>query len=733
MPARAALVALVAAAAAGVWPLLRIGAQSGRQGPSGEPAVPADVAERLVPTRHPELPEHASQFWLVPDGHVARPRGAADGGDGPISTFARGLSLVDNGEYARALPLLAAAPLAATSLSGYARYYSALAELRLDRVEQAASTLDALLETMPGGYLHEAASMARADAAGRLGDHARALDLLEPLASGFRVSVPAILLRAADAAVAAVRLERAVALYRRLYYDHPLSEEAKTAAEALARLATGDAWTPARVENEQRRAERLFSAGRWTEARDAFDRVRELGGSDRELVALRLAQCDYRLGRFAAARDGLATHLTSVGRGGEARYFHALAIRSLGDAARYVSLTRALVHDLPGTRWAEEALNELASHYIRQDEVDPADRTFRELRAAFPEGRYAERAAWKVGWRAYRDGRFGEAASVFEQAAAAFPRADTRPAWLYWSGRARQRAGDEPGSAARYRLAVADYGTSYYGRLARGRLNGDAARLDRPRGEPPRAPAGLPVSLIQQLIAVGRHQDADRELQYAGQASGSTPVTRATLAWLRHQQGLDTTGRERFDLLRDAITLMKSAYPQYLTDAGTELPREILTVVFPLDYGPLIRKEAAARGLDPWLVAALVSQESTFTADVLSPANAVGLMQVLPETGQRYARRLDMRFGPDTLTRPEANVRIGTTYLRELMDRFDHAHLAVAGYNAGEHRVDRWIAERPGLPQDEFIDDIPFPETQNYVKKVLGMREEYRRIYEIND
>ena len=72
---------------------------------------------------------------------------------------------------------------------------------------------------------------------------------------------------------------------------------------------------------------------------------------------------------------------------------------------------------------------------------------------------------------------------------------------------------------------------------------------------------------------------------------------------------------------------------------------------------------------------------------------------------------------------------MGTAYLADTVKEFGELHFALASYNAGERSVRRWIAERPGLAIDEFVDDIPFPETQNYVKKVLGMAEDYRRLY----
>ena len=81
------------------------------------------------------------------------------------------------------------------------------------------------------------------------------------------------------------------------------------------------------------------------------------------------------------------------------------------------------------------------------------------------------------------------------------------------------------------------------------------------------------------------------------------------------------------------------------------------------------------------------------------------------------------------LTNGETNIRLGTLYFKRLIQQFGGTYYALASYNAGENRVVRWKAERPGMDEDEFIDDIPFPETQNYVKRILGTAEDYRRLY----
>jgi soluble lytic murein transglycosylase len=232
--------------------------------------------------------------------------------------------------------------------------------------------------------------------------------------------------------------------------------------------------------------------------------------------------------------------------------------------------------------------------------------------------------------------------------------------------------------------------------------------------EPPTA------GTIRLLLAAGLYDDALNELRFAQRAYGTSRAIDATIAWVYNRQGD----------LRRAISAMRRAYPQHLTSDGHEVPREILEIIFPLTYWESIRKHSAARGLDPYLIAALIAQESTFDPGIRSAANAWGLMQIVPATGRRLARSLGIRrFTTAMLTNPETNLRLGTLYFSRLVEQFGGTHYALASYNAGESRVVRWKAERPGLDQDEFIDDIPFPETQNYVKRILGTAADYRYLY----
>ena len=406
-------------------------------------------------------------------------------------------------------------------------------------------------------------------------------------------------------------------------------------------------------------------------------------------------------------------------------FFYAVSSRELGETGEYLQTVRRLAQDFGDQTWAEEALNNLATYYILQNDDEQADATFREMFEKFPSGHYGERAAWKIGWWAYKNGQYADTVRAFELGASNFPRSDYRPSWLYWSARSYQALGNTAAADARFALVANDYLNTYYGRIAVKHLEGRAsvrAAAEPTGADAPAFPPPPPnAATVRALLALELYDQALDELRYAQRNWGDSSPIQATLGWIYHQRGD----------LRAGINAIKRAYPQYMAAGGERLPPAILKVLFPVDYWALIRKYSSERNLDPYMIAALIAQESTFTADVRSSANAYGLMQILPSTGRQYARALKLpkRFSISMLTTAETNIKMGTAYFADLIRQFGGAHYALATYNAGPNRVARWISERPGVDREEFIDDIPFPETQGYVKKILGTAEDYRRLY----
>ncbi len=677
------------------------------------------VPVRLSPTPHPPVPADLSAMWFAPHGPSTLSPVLVD--------FVRGVRLLEEHDNAAAaLSLVSASALGKTPLADYARYYQGLALFKLERFAAADGVFAELSAKAIEGHLPEDAAFRQAEVREANEDFKGAVVIYEALLNRKLAQPHVAWLRLGLAADEAGLPMRSVQALQRVYYDYPTTAEADRASAELDKQDVDlDA---ALVPSELARAEALFKARRWTHAKASYELAKPfVTGADRARLDVRLAACEISIGRYREGRDALEPLLEGP-FADEANFHYINAGRGLKLKEEHEKLSRAFVAAYPKSPFADEVLNNLASAHIIDDEDGKADVVFREIIERYPTGRFAERAAWKSGWWAYRDGRFDEAIRLFDGGSTQFPRSDYRPSWLYWSGRAAQNLGDVETGVARLRLTATDYHNSYYGRLALTRLA--LARLAGGRGgavtpKLPRDPAAaLPTvptaDRIALLLATGLNREAMGELQYAQRIWGDSPRLQATIA-LTHK---------RLGNVRAGINAMKRAYPQYLAAGGETLPSEILQVIFPVDFWDLLQRHAAAHGLDPYLVAALVAQESNFDPLVRSHADAVGLMQILPSTGRGYARKLGVRpFSAARLTEAEVNVRIGTQIFSDTIRKFGGVHFALAAYNAGDSRVKGWQRERPGMPQDEFIDDIPFPETQNYVKRILGTAEDYRRLY----
>lgn len=682
-------------------------------------------------------PSVASPLWLAPESWEISERAA----------LAKAVGQFNDGrpiEAARIFATAANDPV----LGGYARLFEGRAMLAATRPTEASAAARSVLEANPRGYLEEAALWLAADAATQAKQPAAAMRALERLAAMPAASAPvAVQARLGRAAVDAGSRSAAILAFTTIYWDAPLTPEAADAARALTDLGALPAKTVTLLPKWMARGEAFFGAKRYSEARAAFESARLAAPAGaRRLIDLRLAECDFYLKRFLAAQTALTVFLSRppapAGRtavtepdplAAEAEFFLLSTYRELKKISEYTSRVARFVNRTTDPVWVERALADLATHYILTDDDAKAAEVFGDQYRRFPTGALAERAAWKSGWWAYRTGNYAKAISTFESAAAGMRRADFRAAWLYWASRAHAKLGRTQAALEAYGRTVADYRNSYYGRLAAREAERIHAAL-RPSTAGPAVPASFiptPVTfapgivpqnadLIRHLLAAEMFDEAIAELRVLQATDGTSPLIEASIAFALNRQGK----------LRPGIIQMRRAYPQFVAAGGETLPAPIQQVIFPLDYWPLITAHSAEQSLDPFLVAALVAQESTFQADVKSPANAWGLMQVIPSTGRQYARQLGIApFTTARLTEPSVNVRIGTQFFGDLVRQFGDMAPALAGYNAGASRASRWIAENPNLPRDEWIDEISFPETQHYVKRVLGTADDYRRLY----
>jgi soluble lytic murein transglycosylase len=203
----------------------------------------------------------------------------------------------------------------------------------------------------------------------------------------------------------------------------------------------------------------------------------------------------------------------------------------------------------------------------------------------------------------------------------------------------------------------------------------------------------------------------------------------------RHRTGRRTVGapqgRESVRRRRGAVFLGLVALTVVVVVAAVPVARKAITEFgLPLQYQDVIRQQAAQKRLDPALIAAVIYAETKFDPRQ-SSAGAEGLMQILPQTALFLAHRSGATtFTTRDLATPEVNIAYGSYYLRYLLDEYHGSTvLALAAYNGGEANVNRWVSRVHAAGARFRIRDIPFPETQAYVQRVLQARGEYRRTY----
>jgi peptidoglycan lytic transglycosylase len=399
--------------------------------------LPVAIArgQELKPTNHPRLPAKTSDYWLAPSaGELRGARSAA------LTQLQEAVRLEVESNYAKALPILAQASLHQGPLGDYAEYYEGLAELRLGRHADAKRTFAGLVAKPPVGFLLEGGSLRLGETLEALGDQRAALEVYDRLSKMPTTAPDDVWMRVGRMAKVLGETDRAIDAFSRVLYEFPFSDRAAEASTELESLPAPPVIAGStRYKLELGRAERLFGAKRYSAARPIFEALRRVAsGDDHELVDIRIAECDYFLKRTRAAQDALKPYTEKASRQGEALYFYAIATRELGDRPEYLRLVQRLVDEFPNQSWAEEALNNVATQYILQDDDEQAMATFRTIVDRYPNGHYGDRAAWKFGWWAYKNGRYAETIRAFEVAAAFYARSDYRPMWLYWAARAHE-------------------------------------------------------------------------------------------------------------------------------------------------------------------------------------------------------------------------------------------------------------------------------------------------------
>ncbi len=653
---------------------------------------------------------------------------------GALAWLVLGYAHVLDKDYVKAIDPLNRAKIHAGDLRDYVDYYLGISYLQTGQTAEALATLADFAKTHPDSLLVRDADVSYADALLLEGQATEAVTLLENIRRPVRSDLEFALGRAY---ATSSNNAKAAEIFANIYYTMPAATEADAAYAELKKLPSAP---PPTVTQLKTRADALVSRKRYPEAADEYRTLaNQASPEERPRMQLALADALHRSGKNRDAKQVLAS-LGNVSGELDAQRLYLLGqvAWAANDNDTFYQTVGELRQAAPTSPWLEQALLSAANLHLVHHEYDQALDAFREAQQRFPDGARASYVHWKAAWLTLRQGRNEDAKKAFEEQIALYPSGAETPAALYWRARLAEEDNQFAMARAFYQKLSDRYRNFYYAELGRQRMKHllattDAAAvtqyaiLDRvppinnaekiTETDPPTDE--LRVQKAQLLGNGGLVDFAVRELQAAAATDGGSWAPAETA-----QLYVETGHYDR------AIEFMKHSAPNYFALDIPDLPRKYWEALFPKPYWTDLKRSSDANGLDPYLVASLIRQESEFNPNAVSRANAVGLMQLLPKTGKLVAKEVKLRrYNASQLYTPAVNMQLGTRYFRGMVDKFGSFEYALAAYNAGSDRVDEWLAQGKYRDPQEFVESIPFTETREYVQAILRNASVYKQLY----
>jgi soluble lytic murein transglycosylase len=619
-------------------------------------------------------------------------------------------------------------------LREYVLFWTAQTKRAQKHMADAFKDLQTFQQEYPNSAMREAFLDASASTALETGHAKEAIEALNayPPAN----SKPTLLLERADAYKSLRQLARAAKDYQTLYYKYPLSDEAKSAASSLPQIARqlGQEYSATTAIMQGQRAQLFFDAKKWKEARVEFEKTIAMIGDTsnplRQRAQLRIAQVKLHPKGSHTLLSSLTTPDPEVDA--ERLYGLSQAYRTEKSESEMFATLDLISQKYPQSVWSEEALMAAGNYYWVLLDRSKAVTYYQRLLDAFPEGKNAYNAEWRVAWIAFLN-KQPDADQRLTTFLAKYPVSANAVDAVYWLGRSAERSGNPPHARSYYEKAIERFPQTYFANAAANRLKQlgpgeeDPAEVLakippppelRPFDEPIAPAAEDRWARAQALRIIAFDASAEQELKNAYFAT-SSPRFLLEAAHAAFDQGHFAAGMAYGRLILPSFESRK------LSDA----PMAVWKILYPLPYESALRREAARNDFDPMFAAGLIRQESTFQADIVSYANAIGLMQVLPKTGKILAKQLKVRYNKKLLYDANYNLQLGMLYIANLVRLTGGPEYAAAAYNAGEDRIALWKAERTYEEVPELVESIPFSQTREYVQIVLRNAALYRAIY----
>jgi len=657
----------------------------------------------------------------------------------PVADLKAGMAALDTKKYAAAIATLEPVVKKLPKIADYTAFFVASAKFESGDYAAIPKTLDPVFKMTLVSPLAPRAILLTSRAYGQNGDTKAALETLRKNYSTLPQPAGDFAMAAAFAADGDAM--NAAVYDQRVYYGFPLSTEAAQSDAELAKLraALGEKYPPPMPNAMLGRAVKLMDAKQYVKARAELETLApQLTGAEKDLARVRIGAADYYTKDTVRAHTTLAAlEVSTPEADAERLHYLLLCAQRLKNQDEVNSALERLGRLYPNSKWRLESLIAAANHSLVENQLQAYEPIYRACYESFPKDPEAAACHWKVTWGHYMR-RQADAADLLRAHVRMFPGAENAAGALYFLGRLAEDGHDQAGARAYYEEILREYPNYYYNVVARERMKEigpgassakvneflrgiDFPQRSRTLNFEANPTAKARIERARLLAAAGLDDWAVGELRYGAQNEDQPQVMAVELASMTTK----TAGPDQ------AMRYIKRYAGNYLYLPLESAPAAFWKFAFPLPYRAELERFAKLNGLDPFLVAALIRQESEFNPKAVSHMNARGLTQILPGTGRELSRKLKVKaYATASLFVPAVNLQLGTFYLKSIVDSLGGRwEAALAAYNAGPSRAKAWSSWGEFREPAEFIETVPFSETRNYIQTVLRNADTYRRIY----
>ncbi len=438
-------------------------------------------------------------------------------------------------------------------------------------------------------------------------------------------------------------------------------------------------------------------------------------------------------GKNDEAVESLTSFISRYGYDAEVGFLVARAYKMLDDLDSAAIWYDRFIEASPRFGGLAEILWRRAWIEVERGDPDTAARFFRKIYQSYPRSTHAEEALLRHALYSFEEGKYDSTIRELTLLETRGRESAFLSAALFWKGKAWLKLDSLDRAKAAFTGAAALDPYDYYAHRSRSLLaalhdstsalfpldtvsdTGRAIRwldsLSPPRGRALTLDDSINLRRATVSATIGRTLDAETFFEPVEQALKGSPLLVFRMAMLYQSVGATTQG----------IRAGRRILSRLPAEGWKSLPLPAQTLLFPRPWEEIVKAEAERWNIDPCLTYAVIRQESLFDPEVVSPAGAIGLMQIMPATGKTIARELGEPFSVETLYTPEGNIRYGTFYLYKLLKKFDNnREFALAGYNGGPPNAKVWLERGKNKDSDLGVEGIVFSETRNYVKKVMA-------------